>query len=59
MNFNFQKQRENNMEICGNCCSIMPEDIQACHRLPTKSNNKTIVKFVNRKKNWLLEIENY
>ena len=69
MNFNFQKQRENNIEICGIptevandelektvvkilssiSCSITPEDIQACHQLPTKNNNKTIMKFVNRK----------
>ena len=68
---NFQKQRENNLEITGipaevtddnleettinilNSidCQISGDDIQACHRLPSKSPvKKTIIKFVNRKK---------
>ena len=33
-------------------CNVVPDDIQACHRLPSRNNlgKKTIVKFVNRKK---------
>ena len=68
---NFQKQRENNIEVSGIPaevsddqlegtvisilssieCTVLPCDIQACHRLPSRNNTvkKTIVKFVNRK----------
>ena len=33
-------------------CNLVPDNIQACHRLPSRNNlgKKTIVKFVNRKK---------